>query len=153
MLSGRVALVTGASGGIGRRIAERLSEEDVFVVLAYGLWRRGVAAPLLVRLKHLPRRLAGLPAWIAGAALILCVAAGGYVFDPGRFRELTTPTLLLLGSETAPFLTAATEAVADALTNDRLTVLTGQGHLAIDTAPDLFLREVVSFLTEEAIAT
>jgi 3-oxoacyl-[acyl-carrier protein] reductase len=36
MLSGRVALVTGASGGIGRRIAERLSEEDVSVVLAYG---------------------------------------------------------------------------------------------------------------------
>jgi 3-oxoacyl-[acyl-carrier protein] reductase len=36
VLSGRVALVTGASGGIGRRIAERLSEEDVSVVLAYG---------------------------------------------------------------------------------------------------------------------
>ena len=36
MLSGRVALVTGASGGIGRRVAERLSEEDVAVVLAYG---------------------------------------------------------------------------------------------------------------------
>jgi 3-oxoacyl-[acyl-carrier protein] reductase len=36
VLSGRVALVTGASGGIGRRIAERLSEEDVAVVLAYG---------------------------------------------------------------------------------------------------------------------
>jgi 3-oxoacyl-[acyl-carrier protein] reductase len=36
MLSGRVALITGASGGIGRRISERLSEEDVAVVLAYG---------------------------------------------------------------------------------------------------------------------
>jgi 3-oxoacyl-[acyl-carrier protein] reductase len=36
VLSGRVALVTGASGGIGRRIAERLSEEDVTLVLAYG---------------------------------------------------------------------------------------------------------------------
>jgi 3-oxoacyl-[acyl-carrier protein] reductase len=36
VLSGRVALVTGASGGIGRRIVERLSEEDVAVVLAYG---------------------------------------------------------------------------------------------------------------------
>jgi 3-oxoacyl-[acyl-carrier protein] reductase len=36
VLSGRVALVTGASGGIGRRIAERLTEEDVAVVLAYG---------------------------------------------------------------------------------------------------------------------
>src|SRR4051812_1576940 len=36
MLSGRVALITGASGGIGRRIAERLAEEGVAVVLAYG---------------------------------------------------------------------------------------------------------------------
>jgi pimeloyl-ACP methyl ester carboxylesterase len=75
-------------------------------------------------------------------------AVEGYVFDPARFRDLTTPVLLLLGSESPPFLTAATEAVADALPNSRLAILPGQGHLAMHTAPDLFLREVIPFLAE-----
>ncbi|MGH2561185.1 MAG: alpha/beta fold hydrolase [Thermomicrobiales bacterium] len=72
----------------------------------------------------------------------------GYVFDPARFRDLTTPALLLMGSESPPFLQAATEAVAAALPHGRLVVLPGQGHLAMDFAPDLFLREITQFLTE-----
>ncbi|HYI16718.1 MAG TPA: alpha/beta hydrolase [Thermomicrobiales bacterium] len=76
-------------------------------------------------------------------------AVESYTFDPARFRHLTTPTLLMLGSATPPFLQAATNALAAALPNSQLTVLPDQGHLAMFTAPDLFTREVVQFLTEQ----
>lgn len=94
------------------------------------------------------------PAWqvviaVAHTIVYEVRAVEGYVFDPGRFRSLTTPTLLLLGSESPPYLKAATEAVAAALPHSRLAILSGQGHLAMHTDPDLFLREVVQFLIEE----
>jgi ABC-2 type transport system permease protein len=52
----------------------------LLLVLAYGLWRRGVSAPLRIRIRQLPRRLAGLPVALAAAAVAVCAAAGGYVF-------------------------------------------------------------------------
>jgi pimeloyl-ACP methyl ester carboxylesterase len=70
-----------------------------------------------------------------------------YAFDPSRFRDLMTPTLLLLGSESPPFLKAATEAVAAALPSSRLAMLPEQGHLAMYTNPELFLGEVIQFLS------
>lgn len=76
-------------------------------------------------------------------------AVADYGFDAGRFRDLTTPTLLLLGSESPPFFRAATEAVAAALPNSRLVELPGQGHLAMYTNPELFLGEVIQFLSED----
>lgn len=75
-------------------------------------------------------------------------AVASYVFAPERFRDLSIPTLLLMGSESPPYLHAATGAVAASLPHSRLTILPDQGHLAMVTAPDLFMREVVQFLTE-----
>ncbi len=70
-----------------------------------------------------------------------------YLFDAQRFRNLQTPTLLLLGADSPAFLKEATQAVAAALPNSRIAVLPGQGHFAMDTAPDLFVQEVLAFLT------
>lgn len=96
--------------------------------------------------------LCASPAWparVAAAHTILyeARAAEAYAFEPARFRDLATPTLVLLGGESPPFLRAASEAIAAALPNSQLRVLEGQGHVAMDTAPDLFTSEVVRFLT------
>ncbi len=40
------------------------------------------------------------------------------------------------------------DVVHAALSNSRVVVMAGQQHTAMNTAPDLFLREVIGFLTE-----
>jgi pimeloyl-ACP methyl ester carboxylesterase len=71
-----------------------------------------------------------------------------YRFEPERFKNLNVPTLLLLGGDSPPFFKAAIEAIHAAVPNSRIVVLPGQQHIAIDTAPDLFAREVLAFLAE-----
>lgn len=71
-----------------------------------------------------------------------------YLFDPVRYRDLTVPTLLLTGSESYQIARGGTAALHDALPNSRVVVLQGQGHVAITTAPELFVREVMAFLSE-----
>jgi pimeloyl-ACP methyl ester carboxylesterase len=73
-----------------------------------------------------------------------------YQFKPERFKTLNVPTLLLLGGDSPSFFKAAIEAVNGALPNSRIVVLPGQKHIAMDTAPDLFVREVLAFLAEPA---
>jgi pimeloyl-ACP methyl ester carboxylesterase len=42
----------------------------------------------------------------------------------------------------------ATQAIHQALPQSRLVVLPGQQHVAMDTAPELFVGAVMSFLNE-----
>ena len=72
----------------------------------------------------------------------------GYAFDAGRAAGLRWPTLLLLGSESPPFFRQAIEALHAALPRSEVTVLQGQHHNAMQTAPELFAEAVHRFLRD-----
>jgi pimeloyl-ACP methyl ester carboxylesterase len=72
-----------------------------------------------------------------------------YIFQPQQFSHMTTPTLLLLGSDSPPLFKAAIEALKESIPNSRVVMMPGQHHAAMDTAPELFLGEVIRFLVEK----
>jgi pimeloyl-ACP methyl ester carboxylesterase len=90
-----------------------------------------------------PRRIA------AAHTLVREMDDALYRFDPDRFRGLAVPTLLLVGERSPPFLRVSSQAVAAALPDARIVEMPGQGHVAMTTAPDLFIREVVGFLAAD----
>jgi len=88
--------------------------------------------PLRVALAHtLPRELQ---------------AVQGYRFDARHCRATNIPVLLLLGGASPPYFADALKLVTAALKNAHTVVLPGQTHVAMDTAPELFAREVIAFL-------
>ncbi|WP_426756164.1 alpha/beta fold hydrolase [Myxococcus sp. Y35] len=65
------------------------------------------------------------------------------------YREVRSPTLVLLGDRSTDVLLARPcRALAKTLENARLSILSGQGHVAHVTAPALLAREVSAFLRE-----
>jgi pimeloyl-ACP methyl ester carboxylesterase len=72
-----------------------------------------------------------------------------YRFEPDRWRRLELPTLLLLGAESPRFFAAAISALHGALPASTVRIMAGQQHAAMDTAPQLFVDEVVRFVDEE----
>ncbi|MDJ1430556.1 alpha/beta hydrolase [Halostagnicola sp. A-GB9-2] len=75
-------------------------------------------------------------------------AADEYEFDASRFAGLTTPTLLLSGSESPPLYKDGIEALNKALPNSRIVTFDGHAHVAILTATDRFIDEVLAFTRE-----
>ena len=71
-----------------------------------------------------------------------------YSFDPQKFSSLQTPILLLLGGDSPPLFQQAIAAIHPALPNSQVVVLPGQQHIAMDTDPELFVREVTHFLLD-----
>jgi pimeloyl-ACP methyl ester carboxylesterase len=67
-------------------------------------------------------------------------------FDAHRFAGMATPTLLLLGGDSPAFYRYHITALHAALVNSRIVEMPGQRHVAMNTAPELFVREVLSFL-------
>jgi len=105
----------------------RMPEEEVDLIRASAGWEARLAAAHTV-----PREFAD----------------GDYVFDPERFRDLRVPTMLLMGGESPEFLRRPTQLLQRTLPDARLVVLEGQQHIAMNTAPDLFLRELIGYLDE-----
>jgi pimeloyl-ACP methyl ester carboxylesterase len=101
---------------------------------AYQLFRSSPAWPARIAAAHtLPREVR---------------AHQAYLFDAARFRVFARPTLLLQGGDSPSFFRASINVIAAALPTSRTVVLPGQQHAAMDTAPDLFTREVIGFLNE-----
>jgi pimeloyl-ACP methyl ester carboxylesterase len=117
--------------------------------------REGVVETFLLEGPRVPpqelAQMKRLPAWPARVAAAHTIprelaASESYRFDATRFCGLAVPTLLLLGGDSPSFLGAALEALHGALPSNRVAVLAGQRHTAMDTAPELFVREVLAFL-------
>jgi pimeloyl-ACP methyl ester carboxylesterase len=72
----------------------------------------------------------------------------GYRFEPGRFKNMQTPTLLLAGSDSPARELENANGVAGALPDARVAILPGQQHAAMYAAPEMFVNEVVRFLKE-----
>lgn len=92
------------------------------------------------------------PVWTARLAAAHTVvresAEEDYKFDASRFQGLNVPALLLQGSESPEALKATTEIIHAALPDSRLAVMPGQQHIAMTTAPELFVQLVTEFLIE-----
>jgi len=63
------------------------------------------------------------------------------------------PALLLLGDASPPWAPAVTASLACALPSASVVVLRGQGHEAVDTAPEKVAAELNAFLTLNCRAT
>jgi pimeloyl-ACP methyl ester carboxylesterase len=61
-------------------------------------------------------------------------------------EAVTVPALLILGGASPPWAGEITRELTAALPKSTVTVLPGQGHLAIDSAPGLLARALTEFL-------
>lgn len=74
-------------------------------------------------------------------------AVKNYQFIGQRFQAVKTPTLLLLGGDSPQEAVTSTEMVKSALSTSQLSIMPGQAHNAMVTAPTLFNQEVIRFLS------
>jgi pimeloyl-ACP methyl ester carboxylesterase len=95
--------------------------------------------------------LSSLPSWSSRVATAHTIpreetSAASYILKPQRLSQMETPTLLLLGGDSPSFYRAAIETLKEAIPNSRISMMSGQRHAAMETAPKLFLNEVIGFL-------
>lgn len=129
------------------RLEQVLLDEGPEAVLeAFMMTVAGVTPAQLTVMKQAP----AWPQRIASAHTLAreLRASEQYDFIPERFRDLSVPVRLFLGSETVGFAKAGIERLAAVLPNSSTVMFAGQGHTAMDTDPEAFVAEVLSFATE-----
>lgn len=131
--------------GVVARVAELVSRgEDQQAAVTLLLERSGIPPDAVDAVRELPlwpivlRGVQVLPR--EGAAVV------GYRFDPSRFQGLAIPTLVIVGQASPAWRREAMDRLHTTLPQAELRILTGQGHLATHTAPELLAGEIVSFL-------
>lgn len=85
----------------------------------------------------------------AAHTLLRELEADDVLFEPDRYRDLTTPTYYFLGGDSQPLFHASARAVEAALPACEVIVLPGQTHVAMDTAPEVFVRTVLRCLDRD----
>ena len=100
-------------------------------------------------------RIQTLPNWadqVAAAHTIPRELRQSHAYAPDltALEILSVPTLFLLGEQSPIFFRQTTETLHAHLPNSQITVLSGQQHSAMLTAPELFAAEVIKFLACEA---
>jgi pimeloyl-ACP methyl ester carboxylesterase len=117
--------------------------------------RDGVVATFLREVVRMPEAELDIvradPSWEARVAAAHTIPrelriADAYDPDFERFATVRVPTLLLLGGDSPPFLVDPTRRLNESISESKLTVMPGQQHVAMNTAPDLFLEHVLGFL-------
>lgn len=116
--------------------------------------RDGILMAFMTEIVQMPtaqaERFRELPGWDARVALAHTVVRetrthAQYRFEPDRWRQCGVPTLLLPGGDSPPFLVKATELLHATLPQSTMRVLPGQQHVAMETAPEMFARDVLRF--------
>jgi pimeloyl-ACP methyl ester carboxylesterase len=132
--------------GLVERLAALLTAGD----------REGVVSAFLGEVVRMPADELDMvrrqPTWQARVAAAHTIPrelriADDYQPDFGRFATLRVPTLLLVGGDSPSFLVEPTQRLHESITGSRHVVMPGQQHVAMDSAPDLFLEHINGFLT------
>jgi pimeloyl-ACP methyl ester carboxylesterase len=117
---------------VAQRRAKLLRDRELEAGLGFPVLRRDPSWAGRVAAAHtIPRELRALDT---------------YQSDIGRVATLGVPTLLLVCGDSPPFLVEPTRRLHASIPRSELVVLPGQQHVAMNTAPELFLDHVLRFL-------
>lgn len=71
-----------------------------------------------------------------------------YSFEPEKFSDMHVPVLLMLGGDSPALFKEAIRVLDAALPDNKVLVMPGQQHIAMDTDTEMFVNEVKKFLMD-----